>query len=1313
MATYSATSCPITTDNAGSTGYVTACYGNISANKFGGLSAVWGGSLRYQTTHLSRAYINLSSLLPYTINPSCVTHVRVDVKYGNYYCDRSYTVCASAHLGVGQSRTSDVVKLGYSNNTTPPSVWYINDDITNESSTQTDYLDLYTGDLSSTYLHIELSGTTPNSMFFGEYVSISSVTITYTDDPEVNGSAVTNQLWPAPDNTVTLKRATYPMDEYTLSGEWIISKYDGELIDTLGYYNGFEVTCSYLTTPGVYLITSNILTSAGTTILSKDVTVTISPLSEDKYLDSTQLTTQTEITDGRGESKIYTLFYRTTYESAASLSILVNGVTQSLTTSDVWKYTVVTITSNGTYTLTFNATNIYDSSDTYTSSYDLVVDGILQGTGTLNINGQPITNSNGRVPAYSTMNLSVSGISGWDSNATHTWSVVSSPTNDPSYYELTDTSITTCTLKPKNTSQVYYITHSITSYGVTKSTTLSAGVSISCYKGVVATFTVAPNEGGTTTHFITSNESIAPVEDPLPQPTKTYLWQILDSNGIVYTDCVFYNSTTYTSENIEISFPSPDTYTIRLIASSDSYEDGVYELGVLVGNAIQVDLGVVNRYSIELSNGEVIGIAARKSPVKFTGLTYMKSLNQTGSATFRLIGANKFTKEVGGIVVSATSDLLRVGTKVTILDNLVPLWMGVISGCTEVNQNFFSNVNTLRTFDVECDESIKELSFEYVPLANTGTVNGTIPEIVGKIIDSSNIGVVTASPVNYAISIETTSRLAALDSLSNQLGWRYRCRPNITSYYKEVSVTTNEYSEITSYRLPANSGAAEDDKIVLYDPVGKSYAVAFIDSISTVGDYDIITFRSYYGSVDYLRSDGGVLTNDIRATTYNTYLIDYKPTYYQSYIPISFKINQYAQNVTDLSNAKDKYGEVSVYGVGYSGEHIASNMRAWMVVNPDYTIDKSARIATSYDSSLDSISKIDTVVGKETSSKSFARYNLVLNGWSFPTTINANYVPTVFYSNLYKTGGADYRHLRKIELTYDSSECPNIDVNPRFFYDQNNNKKTSYTISVDLEAVDLDGVNLSNVISSFIPMTNVIFNRVILDTQNGVPGTFWMPTVGKNIRIGDSHAVVVDANPSGSDLIFDWDIDSITKTNDPGVTWDDTDVATPHGHLTDVLVMDDSMTVITEGNYDNPVPNSPKYNYPTINQTILGPEGYSLMELERLACRYMQYGSNYTDRGSCKIPLPAFTRPDYEMEGYRIPMVGDRIAFLKSAVNNASGDEDYTTQNYELQSYKVDTDKMICEVKYGMPMVLLGDVLYNMLSNSGMSILPTDSEDNV
>ena len=335
-------------------------------------------------------------------------------------------------------------------------------------------------------------------------------------------------------------------------------------------------------------------------------------------------------------------------------------------------------------------------------------------------------------------------------------------------------------------------------------------------------------------------------------------------------------------------------------------------------------------------------------------------------------------------------------------------------------------------------------------------------------------------------------------------------------------------------------------------------------------------------------------------------------------------------------------------GVGYSGEHISSNMRAWMIVNPDYTISKSARVSTSYDSTLDSISKIDIVTGSTTSTKTFGRYNLVLNGWSFPTTINANYIPTVFYSNSYEDSGTVYRHLRNIELTYDSSECPPLEENPRFFYDQNDSKKTSYTISVDLSKSDLDGVGLSNVVSSLIPMTNIVFNRVLLAGADGLDGTYWLPSPGEDIRIGDMHATVNTKNAALGSLIFNWDVPSVDKVNGVDAAWDDTDTPTPHGHMTDVLVMDDSMTVITEGNYSNPVPSSPKYNFPTINQTTLGPDGYSLMELERLACRYMQYGSNYSSRGSCKIPLPVFRRQDYTIGGYRIPQVGRPDSFPES-----------------------------------------------------------------
>ena len=93
--------------------------------------------------------------------------------------------------------------------------------------------------------------------------------------------------------------------------------------------------------------------------------------------------------------------------------------------------TATTLTSVGEYTIRATLSNTLNSNTTYK---EVVVNvHQLVGTGELLYKGQTITNSNGRVPAYSSMDISLSGISGWDSTATHTWSVVSSPTNDPSY----------------------------------------------------------------------------------------------------------------------------------------------------------------------------------------------------------------------------------------------------------------------------------------------------------------------------------------------------------------------------------------------------------------------------------------------------------------------------------------------------------------------------------------------------------------------------------------------------------------------------------------------------------------------------------------------------------------------------------------------------------------------------------------------------------------------------------------------------------------------------------------------------------------
>mgnify|MGYP003295498568 FL=1 len=109
------------------------------------------------------------------------------------------------------------------------------------------------------------------------------------------------------------------------------------------------------------------------------------------------------------------------------------------------------------------------------------------------------------------------------------------------------------------------------------------------------------------------------------------------------------------------------------------------------------------------------------------------------------------------------------------------------------------------------------------------------------------------------------------------------------------------------------------------------------------------------------------------------------------------------------------------------------------------------------------------------------------------------------------------------------------------------------------------------------------------------------------------------------------------------------------------------------------------------------------MEMERLACRYMQYGSNYSSQGTCTIGASFFRREDYEIGTMRLPMVGDRIALLKK---NGTA---FEVLPFELQRYEFDHENYSVKLTFGMPILNIGEVIYNMLSNAGMSIIPADS----
>ena len=225
----------------------------------------------------------------------------------------------------------------------------------------------------------------------------------------------------------------------------------------------------------------------------------------------------------------------------------------------------------------------------------------------------------------------------------------------------------------------------------------------------------------------------------------------------------------------------------------------------------------------------------------------------------------------------------------------------------------------------------------------------------------------------------------------------------------------------------------------------------------------------------------------------------------------------------------------------------------------------------------------------------------------------------------------------------------------------------------------------------------IIFDRIEAMCENNIGGaTYLNHTLRSEFMIGDQIVKYLSYTPKGDDntgdvIVFEW--------------YTDSDHPVPHGHHTDVLVIDNSKTYF-EGKKGEPVAGSPKDNYPSISMTVQGPEGYSLMDMERLSCRYMQYGSNYSDTGTAKIVYKEFIRSDAAIGSKRILMVGDRIDMLKADRDNPGS---YIVTNYELQSYEVDAAGATVSITYGMPFLQIGDVLYNMMSNSGMSILPSDS----
>lgn len=1008
------------------------------------------------------------------------------------------------------------------------------------------------------------------------------------------------------------------------------------------------------------------------TTVKGTLNLTISPMVSSATYNGNPATQGQVYTIQTTTATTVTFVYNNTYGPYKTIRIYVDGneLANSTNTSVSGSMTFL---ESGSHTIKCS----YDEGETtyYDIEYTVSIVGIITGDGYLTLNGNQIVSTQ-TVAQFYNNSLTLQGLSGTDASTTYTWEQTeSSPTS--SDYTLTGSG-QSATFVAKNTAKQYRIQCLVYSYGtLAKTITMPSGTYLLCSAKTVAGFTISEHETEPDDEIQCYDAyAIAPTSSGYD--TVNYKWYITTSGGTVLTpgtDYVVVDGGGTSDDFFNFTMNNAGEYTVWLEAdptgtSYSTYETGSDSENIIVNNIVQVTMPYQKRICIGIYNGNKAGIIHRDGTnILFQNLKFSSGLNSMGSATFNLVGANNLSDE---------ALLCSPGSEIVIYDKLCPIWSGILTKVNNINVNYYDQFVETKIYSMECMESSYDLSLQYIPQTSAGTQSGTVATLAGLIIPSDHIGSVTSGSTTYAVSLETSSRLTALDTLSTQLGWRYRVRQVGQSYYKNLTVSNGTYT-VDSVVTGGDNG----DRLIIYDTTNGRYYTGKVSTYSS----GTITFASLSSTIP----DG-----TYKFTAYSKYVIDYKPTYYQEQAVREYEINRYATNVDAVSNTTDRFGEVSVYGVGYSGEMLASNMKAWMVINKNYTIPKSAKISKSYDCYIDSVNRgSDVVVGGYV----YAKYTVTVNGWSFPSVPTTSHLPRIYYTR--SDNVLDY-----IEL----EDSPGIVSNIMKTKDQSGTKKTSFVVGFVLTMADGSDVPstdpkyskcknsagqlLSDVFSSFTPMTNIVFNYMTVSSDEILSNV--LPSTG-NIRIGDMRVNLTSLSVTG-DITFDWILPT-TYSNNP----------IPHGHLTDVLVMDDTGTKYTSGySWSNPHPESPKGKYPEITKTVQGGEGYTAMEMEKLACRFMQYGSNYSEEGEADIIYNEFNKSDYDMGCKRTLQPGDRIIFQK-VLTSSELMTTYQNYNFELLTYSVDLQNNKVEITFGMPLVEIGDVIYNLQSNAGMSIVPADS----
>ena len=680
-----------------------------------------------------------------------------------------------------------------------------------------------------------------------------------------------------------------------------------------------------------------------------------------------------------------------------------------------------------------------------------------------------------------------------------------------------------------------------------------------------------------------------------------------------------------TSPTVSFTLPTEGVYTVSLQVTGDYYN---YEetIGTISTIEIPVDTSpLLYKFKIVLtdSNGDSVILFRNNinNNAQFQSLKVVEEINKIGVAQFALIHGERIS-----------STYLSAGTQVCIFHELYPIFYGVISEISEENISGYDSVTAQKVFNIKCESCEKILDTQL--LTDEGIYTGSVTNIAKQIIPVENQGTITNDTSNIGLPVSKISRLVALNNLSDYTGWRYRGHPNvITSYLRGYYNTSGQFKSNTS--IDTENG----DLALIYYPndLGKpGYVFGEVVSIDAGNNITLLNYIEY--NLD------PSISQECFITILRGWAIDFMSSYYLDDPALTYRINQYAQDVSNASNINDKFGTVSLYASDPNKMRIAKSIPCYKEVTGKRVIPNATYITDTSDVNVVRVELVDQAESAVDGQMN-RRYNVYVTGWNYNPSVN-------YYCYGYNssTGEMDY-------VTIGPSAHIDV-ISTTQIMTSSGEKQTILYIGLYGDDENALGQPLLRVGASFICGQYTLLDGSVVNPD-------------KNIMIGSTLIEHGSFTLTGNNL---------TITNLSSVRY-----RTQCSHLVGCLVYDIGIES-----------DSPYALYNPTTLTLQGPDGYTESQLELLACRYYQFGSTYKDRGTMSVPLTKYTYVDMMAGVTTFARPGSHIRLTQLIPSGVQQDD------YELLKYEMNADQFTVKVTYGMSEVTIMDRIYTLIKNNKM-----------